>query len=87
LDFRTYRYLLVLPVLIPLLPVKITNPLHVFFCQFEIEDVVILCDMVRIGGARYGNKAGLQLPPKDNLRRRLSVLFCQFFDYFIPEMF
>ena len=66
--------------------IKFPDPLHILFAQFEIKDVMVFGNMVRIGGTGDGDKACLQLPPEDDLRRRLSVLFCQFFDHFIAEM-
>ena len=75
-----------LPVLIPLMPVKAADHLHILFAQFEIEDIIVFCNMIRIGGTGDGNKTCLQLPPKYDLRRRLSVFFCQFSDHCIIEM-
>ena len=69
-----------LPVFIPLMPVKSPDQLHILFAQFKIEDVIVLGNMVRIGGTGDGDKACLQLPPENDLRRRLTVLFSQFFD-------
>lgn len=68
-DDGVYRPRLVLPALIPLLPVEFPDPLHILFAQFEIKDIVVLCNMLRIGRARDSDKTGLQMPPKDDLRR------------------
>ena len=53
-----------LPVLVPLMPVKAADHLHILFAQFEIEDIIVFRNMIRIGGTGDGNKARLQLPPK-----------------------
>ena len=42
--------------------------------------------MVRISRPRYCDKPCLDLPPKDNLGRRLSVFVSQLFDHFIPKV-
>ena len=67
--------------------VKSPDSLHLIFCQFEIKDIIILRNVVRIRGSRDGNKPCLDLPPKDNLGRRLSVFVSQLFDHFIPKVF
>ena len=42
--------------------------------------------MVRIRGTRYCDKSCLELPPEDDLGRRLSILISQFSDHFIPKV-
>ena len=49
----------VLPVLVPLMPVKTADHLHILFAQFEIEDIIVFRNMIRIGGTGDGNKARL----------------------------
>ena len=49
----------VLPVLVPLMPVKAADHLHILFAQFEIEDIIVFRNMIRIGGTGDGNKARL----------------------------
>lgn len=69
------------------MPINFPDPLHILFAQFKTKDVIVFGNMVRIGGAGDDDKACLQLPPEDDLRGRLSLLFCQFFDHLIAEMF
>ena len=66
--------------------IKFPNLLHLIFRQFEIKDIIILRNMVRLGGTRYGDKSCLKLPPEDDLGRRLSILISQFSDDFISEV-
>ena len=44
------------------MPVKAADHLHILFAQFEIEDIIVFCNMIRIGGTG------------DGIQERLSVL-------------
>ena len=66
--------------------IKSLDSLHLIFRQFEIEDIIILRNMVRIRGARNGDKSCLELPPEDDLGRRLSIFISQFCNHFISEV-
>ena len=45
-----------------------SDSIHLFQCQFKAEQVKILPDMVRIGGAGYYHHAALQISAEDDLR-------------------